>query len=244
MHIDMPMERFMEIYRLVALGKLIQGLVHNLNGPLQNLGMDMEMMEYTLKSDQRFPKEVSDGFLARLQRMEAEFEQIIQLIKSASMRIDMEGDYLQAGNLKGFLDEEITFLNANLYFKHNVRKEIHLSEDLTELKDLSRDLLHVLCWFLQAVVEEMESGNATAFNLSGRAVSSALELSLLIEGEMVGMAGIDDGLQAGLPSQGALKVERIGMELPLTLLGLYGVSATCRKGPNRIEFTLAIPYPQ
>ncbi len=146
MRIEMPLERFLEMYRLVALGKLIQGLVHNLNGPLQNLGMDMELMEHSIRSDQRIPKEYSEGFLNRLKRMEGEFDQINRLIRSSSMRMEEEGDFLRYGNLKGILEEEISFLNANLYFKHNVRKTIDLSEDFTHVDGLSHDLVFALCY--------------------------------------------------------------------------------------------------
>jgi hypothetical protein len=243
MRVEMPLERFLEIYRLVALGKLIQGLVHNLNGPLQNLGMDMEMMEHTLRSEKRLPKEYSEGFLGRLQRMEAEFDQISRLIKSSSMRIDMEGDFLPHGNLKGLLEEEISFLNCNLYFKHNVRKEIHLSEDFTHVDGLSHDLQYALCWFIQAVVEGMDSGNGRVLHLSARKAPSALEISLCIDGEMVGRY-YKDGLQGDLPAEGSLKVEDgIGMAFPLSFLRLHGVSSVCRREPQRVEFTLTIPYP-
>lgn len=241
MHVEMPLERFVDFYRLVTLGMVIQGLVHNLNGPLQNLGMDMEMMEHSLRTDKRIPVEMSESFLGRLQRMEGEFDHINRLIKSASMRIDPEGDYLQYGTLKGFLEQEISFLDSDLYFKHNVRKEIELAENLPTLDDLSRDLLLALCWLIQSVVAEMESGKAKRFIMKARSLSSALELSLIVEGDMTGTSymGADDGER---PDSESLKIqEGIGMRVCLALLRLCGASAACNRAPTRLEMTLVIP---
>jgi hypothetical protein len=242
MHIEMPLERFVDFYRLVTLGKLIQGLVHNLNGPLQNLGMDMEMMEHSLRSDTRMPSELSESFLGRLKRMEGEFDHISRLIKSASMRIDPEGDFLHYGTLKGFLEQEISFLHSHLYFKHNVQKEIRLPADLPRLDCFSRDLLLSLCWLIQCVVEEMENGEAKLFVMNGRSLPSALELSLLVEGPMVGTAYMDRA-DGETPPSGSLKMEdALGMRVPLALLRLYGVSATFRREPAQFEITLLLPF--
>jgi hypothetical protein len=241
MHIEMPLERFVDFYRLVTLGRVIQGLVHNLNGPLQNLGMDMEMMEHTLRNDTRIPSEISESFLGRLQRMEGEFDHISGLIKSASMRIDPEGDYLQYGTLKGFLEQEVSFLYSNLYFKHNVQKDIQLPEDLPHLDCLSRDLLLSLCWLIQCIVEEMENGKGKLFIMKGRSLSSALEISFVVEGEMVGKSYMD-AVDGATPPSGSLKIkDAVGMMVPLALLRFYGASATCSREPTRFETTLVIP---
>jgi hypothetical protein len=243
MRLEMELGSFLEFYRLVTLGKLIQGLVHNLNGPLQNLGMDMEMMEHTLENDQRFPKELSESLLARLQRMESEFDQVGRIIRSAAMRIDMEGDFLRYGNLKSLLEEEISFLQANLYFKHNVRKEIQLSEDLLHVDSVSHEIVRALCWLIQAVVEEMEKGTAKLFGLSGRRAPSALEISLFFEGETLGLLSMEE-IEGGSTSPEVLRVQDgSGPVLPLSLLRLHSVSVGCRREPKRIEFTLTIPYP-
>ncbi|PKN25104.1 MAG: hypothetical protein CVU64_20670 [Deltaproteobacteria bacterium HGW-Deltaproteobacteria-21] len=242
MHIEIPLERFVDFYRLVALGKLIQGLVHNLNGPLQNLGMDMEMMEHSLRSDNRIPAELSESFAGRLNRMEGEFDHITRLIKSASMRIDPEGDFLQYGTIKAFLVQEISFLYSNLYFKHNVQKDIDLPADLPRLDCFSRDILLSLCWLIQSVVEGMESGEANRFFMTGKSLSSALELSLVVEGTTVGTS-YKDTLDEEMDPSGSLQVQdALGMRTLLAILRLYGVSAAFSREPTRFEMTLLIPF--
>ena len=41
MKIEISLKEMMEILKMASLGKLMSGLIHNLNSPLQNIGMDI-----------------------------------------------------------------------------------------------------------------------------------------------------------------------------------------------------------
>ncbi|RJR34750.1 MAG: hypothetical protein C4576_25975 [Desulfobacteraceae bacterium] len=241
MHIEIPLERFVDFYKLVTLGKLIQGLVHNLNGPLQNLGMDMEMMEHSLKHEPKMPRELSDSFLGRLERMEREFDHVSRLIKSAAMRIDPEGDFLEYGTLKSFLEQEISFLHANLYFKHNIEKDIQLPADLPRLNLISRELLLSLSWLVQSFIEPMEAGEAKIFVMKGRTLSSAVEISLAAEGATIEKFYADTVVEETVPSMPLKIHSALELSLLSALLRLYGGYALLKREPRRVEMTLQIP---
>ena len=70
---EIPINDFIRLFQLAFLGKLIGGLVHNLNGPLQNLGLDMEMAKHFLKGKSSFDNETLIEFHTRLKRMEEEY---------------------------------------------------------------------------------------------------------------------------------------------------------------------------
>jgi hypothetical protein len=225
---------------MVGLGKLVQGLVHNLNGPLQNLGMDMEMMESSLggKGD---VEDLRDNVLRRLRRMEAEFDRIIHLIKSASSRIGMEGDYNPGAAFGAFLEEEISFLNANLYFKHNVQKEIQLREELPRLDQAPQAVVLALAWVMQALVEEAEKRTATLFSLRASSHSPFMELSFTLEGGA--FANFPDGIVPVTPLPEPLKLEEpIELKMPLVILKVHGAEATWSSEPARVVLTLRIPF--
>lgn len=241
MSIELSLERFCEIYRMVTLGKLIHGLLHNLNGPLQNLGMDMEMMEHTVTAEKKMPEDLRDGILNRLLRMGEEFANINRLIKSASMRIDAESDYLQCGSLKGFLEQEISFLNANLHFKHNVQKDIQLADDLPRMDLFPENVVLALSWFIQALVEEVERGKAKIFTMRGRSLASAMEVSFRVEG---GSCPIyTKGIDCETAATGTIRADdRIGIIVSLALLKLHGASYASGMAPSELALTLTIPY--
>jgi signal transduction histidine kinase len=242
MRFEIPLERLAELYRLVTLGKLIQGLVHNLNGPLQNLGMDMEMLEHTLKTDGRMPPDLTDPMVHRLQRMEGEFDHINLLIRSVSSRASLEGDVLEYGDLKVFLEEELSLLNANLYFKHNVQKEVHLEEDLPALNMLPQMVTLSLGWFIQSLVEEMEKARGKRFALTARFVPPTLEITFGTDAGALSSIFVEE-LTKGIPSTGVFKAEDadMGQVLSAAWLKLSGVSFDCGSDESGSAITLRVP---
>jgi len=162
--IEIPADDFAEVHRLISAGRLVQGLIHNLNGPLQNLGMDMDMIGYALEGGEGSGEELREEIRSRIARMEEAFEQINHLIRIAASRVvpDEEQAFLSLGY---FLDEEMSFLRSNLYFKHHVEKSVELETGLPELRTLHDSLPEGLRSLLTAVVEDMERREMTAFGL-------------------------------------------------------------------------------
>jgi len=242
MRFEIPLERLAELYRLVTLGKLIYGLVHNLNGPLQNLGMDMEMLEHALKTDTRMPPDLTEPMVHRLRRMEGEFDHINRLIRSVSNRASLEGDYLEYGNLKVFLEEELSLLDANLYFKHNVRKEVHLGEDLPALNMLPEMVTLSLVWFIQSLVEELEKARGKLFALTTSFVPSGLEITFRTDAGALSSIFVEE-LTKRLPSTGVFKAEDadMGQVLSVAWLKLSGVSFDCGSDESGSAITLHVP---
>ena len=169
--IELSADDFAEVHRLISVGRLVQGLIHNLNGPLQNLGMDMDMIGYSLETGEGSLEELQQELRTRIARMEEEFDQINRLIRIAASRVAPDEDqaFLSLGD---FLDQEMTFLQSNLYFKHHVEKIVELEEGLPELKTLPDSVPEGLRSILKAVMEDMERREMTLFGLKAAAGGS------------------------------------------------------------------------
>jgi hypothetical protein len=155
--IQMSNDELVTLYKLASVGKLVGGLVHNLNGSMQNLGLDVEMARYSLRDESKWDNNTVQGIIARLRRMEEEFEKINSLIR---ITLTKTGDYNGDSNILNiyeFLKQELSFLHSNLYFKHNVKTEIVSENDPPSILDLAQDSLIALGWFIQSLVEELES---------------------------------------------------------------------------------------
>ncbi|MFO7784304.1 MAG: hypothetical protein ACQET7_08650 [Thermodesulfobacteriota bacterium] len=173
--IRLSREAFAEVSMFTSVGKLVKGLIHNLNGPLQNLGMDMDMIRFSLGNGENPSPAVIEEIQTRICRMEGEFEQINRLIRAAAARVTTDEDdgYLSLGD---FLDQEITFLNTNLYFKHRVQSEVLLEDDLPRLRALPQEVPSGLRSLLEAVTEDMERREMDAFSLRARKHGSGIEV--------------------------------------------------------------------
>jgi len=155
--IQLSNDELIKLYKLASVGKLVGGLVHNLNGPLQNLGLDIEIAIYSLKDESDLKHDTVQSIITRLKRMEEEHEKLNSLIKTASAKT---GEYVENDlclNIYEYIRQEIFFLHTNLYFKHNVETEIISGDELVPIQNLSQDSLTALGWFMQALVEELES---------------------------------------------------------------------------------------
>ena len=160
MLIELPLDILIKQFKLVSLGKLIGGLIHNLNGPLQNLGLDIEMASYSLNRTPNLDKKGVEDILARLKRMEDEFERINTIIKEVASRATSEDDNSNLVSLHDFFKQEILFLQSNLYFKHNVRTELKFEVDHPSSFKFPENFIIALGWLLMIFVEELEREKA------------------------------------------------------------------------------------
>jgi hypothetical protein len=178
--IELPVNEFIRLFQLAYLGKLIGGLVHNLNGPMQNLGLDIEMANYSLKDESVAEKEKVEGIRTRLKRMEDEYEKIDRLIKSCSTKAVQNEDYFQPPpNFDEFIERELQFLQSNLYFKHNVRTEQVFQENPLSTRHFSIHSLLALSWFFQIIIEEIESEEVKGLTLKSAVHNGFQEMTTI-----------------------------------------------------------------
>ena len=78
---------------------MIGGLIHNINGPMQNLGLDIDMSSHFIRNTSNRDDDPLKDIQVRLQRMEEEFTRIDQLIKEIAVRADVNNEYFNYLNL-------------------------------------------------------------------------------------------------------------------------------------------------
>ncbi|WP_456432697.1 hypothetical protein [Thermosulfuriphilus sp.] len=129
-----------ENLRPALMGQLIQGFIHNLSGPLQILGMQLEflgllrqqknqLLQRLLSQTSLDPqsteklKKILEGEQERLANVVDQIERINQLLSAFSLKTNLDRTFIE---LNDFVREEITFWEANLFFKHEVKKDLRL----------------------------------------------------------------------------------------------------------------------
>ena len=71
MVIEISLNGLIRLCRFASLGKVIEGLLHNINGPLQNLGMDIEMMNNSLAVNEPLHDALAKDIDIQWSRMDA-----------------------------------------------------------------------------------------------------------------------------------------------------------------------------
>ena len=102
-------------------GRAYPGLIHNINGPLGTLTGRIELLQYKYPDIPELEEVLRVGF--RLQN----------IMENVSFKVVNEkSEELGKINLNRFLREEITFLNSDLFFKHQVEKVQEFSNNIPE----------------------------------------------------------------------------------------------------------------
>lgn len=137
--------------RLSHVGRLIRGLIHNINGPLQNISMLTEML---LKGLQQMTEAVHAApenavrswgeFNAkqheRLERLVLQINALSEMQRDFMLLQEME--QIDSGlDLNGLLHVLTRIFSADLFFKHQVDLTLHLSEGLPLIRVKGVDLV-------------------------------------------------------------------------------------------------------
>ncbi len=240
--VEIFLNDLIKTYSLASVGRLMNGLVHNLNGPLQNLGIDMEMLNHSLLDHGDIEDEFIKKMHGRIKRMEGEFERINNLIRLTSTRGELENASHGGPDLKEFIEQEISFLNANLYFKHNVEKDLQMADNLPSLARLPEGIIPFLSWFIHGLVDELEREKIRTLALSIHSDQTGTKIVMSAKGsplssEFIELLSYDDATTETL----RFDKPNVGMALALVGLKSLGVTVSNRIDPPQSDIVLTIP---
>lgn len=242
--IKLSLDDLNKLYKLASIGKLVGGLIHNLNGPLQNLGLDIEMANLSLKDKSKWDQNSIQTVISRLKRMEEEHDKINALIRATLERTEdnYAADNITLTGIHGFIQEELAYLDANLYFKHNVQKEVIDTNGPHSVSTLPKDSLAALGWFLQCLVEELERQKASGLTIRILSDNSKLKILISIQGSVLSEDFIRQ-LKNTLPAADTLKSDDMDMGLFLVLLIFKTYGITFEFATEASPSNLAINFP-
>jgi len=241
--IELSMNDFIELYKLASIGKLVGGLIHNLNGPLQNLGLDLEMAHLSLKKESKWDNSSPKDIIIRLQRMEEEHERINSLIRSTAAKAEDNADLDNTLlNLYEFLKKELDYLHTNLYFKHNVHTEILINNTPPLTSELNKDSLMALGWFLQVIVEELEKQKIKGLRLGIISDNSNLQIKIETQGGKVS-ANFIGQIKEAMSSSGIIKSDNKNLGIFIVLLIFKSNGITFEFEPNSSCSNMIINFP-
>ncbi len=153
---EISLDNLTRLCHFASLGALVGGLIHNLNSPLHSLGMQMDVMQHFLLRENQSGNELLEKFSHRLSQMNDEFESLSNQLRVTGMRADFLDYPPEKMDINHFLHQELEFLKANLYFKHNVETELALAPSLPMLAPVPPYFCLGMGLFLEKLVNELE----------------------------------------------------------------------------------------
>jgi len=145
---------FLDRYRYSTLGSLVRGIIHNLNGSLQILSMQMELLEGALLKE---GDKLSPSLNVKMQQCQEQMDKLKAMVEVLIQKgIHDEQEASQPIHLNDLLEEELSLWHHNLFFKHHIKVAKSFSPQLPPLQGHYLDFSQGLANLIQNAVEAME----------------------------------------------------------------------------------------
>jgi len=163
---DMQLE-LMQNSKLASIGMLAAGIAHNINVPLQGISNHIEMLKMT-RDD-----------IPYLDSMHNQVHRISAIINNMLYKSRQEQDQsVREIDLNQLLVEELTFLNADLVFKHDIEKEYQFDPELPKIKGVYSDFSQALLNIIKNALDAMHSVKKKKLSVKTQATSDG---NILVE---------------------------------------------------------------
>ncbi|MBL7994085.1 PAS domain-containing protein [bacterium] len=139
-------------FRVVPMSLILQGVAHNLNTPLGTIRGRAELLQHHIKKNANLADAISNEkakadileFHAKLDKSIGEIvtqvDKASALIKGFSDKVSSEmNPYQSEIDVNRLVENEISFLDSSLYFKHQIKKEIELDRTVPPILGIYRD---------------------------------------------------------------------------------------------------------
>jgi len=244
-------------YYGVYLVRVIEGITHNLSGPLQVLYIRSEQLEQSLEE---LRSSVQSEGLTELERLADRMQEKVRSISSSLDNLNHQLRYLASplvgekcsdiGDVKinEVIEDCLFLLNANMFFKHNVKKTLSLDDGLPMLKGRRTDFCIIILNLVQNALEAMTA--AKDKHLAIETCSQNDKVVIRIHDTGCGIPEQDREhiydvfftTKKGSGNDGKLDEHAgLGLALVSLLLEDYNGTIECESVPRKTTFTIQIP---
>ncbi len=155
-------------HKMAAIGRLTAGISHNLNTPISIIQGNAELLKL------KYPDS------AELDKIIRQTRRMTELIQTIARKGQNEQNAVRVEiHLNSLLKDELEFLNANLFYKHQIKKEFEFADHLPSIygiySDFSQGFLHIIQNAIDAVYESDVRKLRIATSFSGGMISVEIE---------------------------------------------------------------------
>lgn len=182
-------------------GQWIHGLIHNINGPLQNISILGEMLEQgQARISQPPPTTDSPEYGVWQQAAEKQAHRLKQLNQQVGLLGEMLQDFMQLHqveqsdsevDLKFVIVKLARVFRADPFFKHQVKLELQLNETLPFVRLRGRDLVPALVHIIDNALIAMRQSPEKRLTIQSRLKDK--QIQIIIKDSGCGLPGKSGG---------------------------------------------------
>ena len=169
-------DAFLDRYRFSTLGSLVKGIIHNFNGSVQILSMQMELLQGMLASGK---EEIKPSILVKMEQSLEQIDRMKTMIEILNKKGARDDNLTpQDIYLNELLEEELSLLQHHLYFKHQVKVKKSLYPQLPPLKGIYNDFSEGLLSLVHNAIEAMKETPQKELTLITQVEDHHVQLSI------------------------------------------------------------------
>jgi signal transduction histidine kinase len=259
-------EQLVQLSKLSTVGMLAQGLAHNLSSPLLIVLGRAELLKEKLlslreKIDQLIYSENgnasdSTGIVQEYDQNIKDTEIIIQNVNKLSEIVKNmmnkcrqdQSNQRQLLNLSEILRTELTFLEADLYFKHQIEKHFQLDSNIPLVEGVYSDFSQAFLNLIQNAVEAMYESEVKRLTVRTSYDDRFVVVEIRDTGCGIPQENMDKIFLPFFTTKKSADADKrvmgtgLGLHMVETLMRPYGAKIEVQSHPGDTRFLLKIPY--
>ena len=152
--------------KYIKYGKLLSGLIHNLNTPLMGLSGRLELLQMKFEDEKSF-----NQINTQLDRINGMLSTAAYLIDKDQTEQDLEFDF------KKFMETYLNFLTTDMRYKHQTEKDINLES--CNIRTFASDLLNLIHNIMDYLLRFI--GGETTVSINNTLIDNGTELIILFK---------------------------------------------------------------
>ncbi|MFA4987223.1 MAG: ATP-binding protein [Candidatus Brocadiia bacterium] len=249
--------QIVEVQRRAILATLVHGLTHNLKNPLSSiLGYLQLLADGYEERERRLAKQPETIQKVEMIAMAEERNWIDLMIEGVERSIEIVNNILDRAsaseqakivsiNINKMLRRELVFLESDLFFKHQVAKEIELEPDLPDFTGSYSDLSQIFENLLQNAREAMQDSIEKTLTLRTRLENGFIFIDVKDSGDGIAPENLPNLFKPYFSTKrdkGMLGGSGLGLSSSMDIVKKYGgdiyVSSAVGRGTT---FTVKLP---
>lgn len=193
------------INRLGELGRRVQGIIHNLNTPLNSVIGFAQLLHEDHPEDRDLQK-----IIASAKSMSLIIKQLLQKTKDDSIAMPM------LVNLNHLLSQELSFCSHDLFFKHNVELQLNFADDIPDTNMVYGDISQVFQTMFNNAIEAMLETDKKILTITSFTQDSMIAFSVKDTGTGIDNDTLDKIFEPSFSTKTLTDKSGFGLGLPLS----------------------------
>jgi len=137
-------------------GLLVQGMVHNLNNPLAVINGRLDLLNLSMQKDHKQGVFNLDKYKENVALIKKNLENLTSMIRNTLARsVNHKSEEKTEIDINSLFEQELKFLEANTFFKHNINLKLETNPDLPKIQAVYSDLSQIFMNIIQNSIDAM-----------------------------------------------------------------------------------------